>query len=160
MNHFLIVLIYAIIIKRILKYIPKKKDTRILDVGCGTGIQSIIAAKLGAKHILAVDYDSEAVKSTSVNADLNNVTNIDIRRNDLVKGLDYTADLIAANLTGPLIIELCKDINHVCKPGTILIASGIIEEMQEPCKEALETAGFDILEVIRDDCWVAIAARK
>ncbi len=137
-----------------------KPGLEVLDVGCGTGIQSIIAAKLGAKHIMAVDYDPEAVKSTSVNADLNNVTNIDIRRNDLVKGLDYTADMIAANLTGPLIVELCKDVDHVCKPETIIIASGIIEEMEEPCKEALLAARFDILEIIRDDCWVAIAASK
>lgn len=137
-----------------------KPGLEVLDVGCGTGIQSIIAAKLGVKHILAVDYDPEAVKSTCINADLNKVTNIDIKRNDLVKGLDYKADLIAANLTGPLIIELCKDVDHVCKQGTVLIASGIIEEMEVPCKDALLAAGFDINEVIRDDCWVAIAAGK
>ncbi len=130
----------------------------VLDIGCGTGIQSLIAAKLGAKDILAVDYDPEAVSSTKTNAALNNVNNIQIKRNDLAKGLEFKADLIAANLTGPLILELCKNIKHVCRPGTILIASGIIEEMEAPCSRAIEDAGFEILKIKRGDCWSAIAA--
>jgi len=135
-----------------------KPGFSVLDVGCGTGIQSLIAAKLKAKDILAVDYDPEAVSSTKVNAKLNGVSNIEIKRNDLAKGLEFRVDLIAANLTGPLILELCKDIKHVCRPGTILIASGIIEEMEEPCSRAIEDAGFEILKIKRGDCWSAIAA--
>ena len=130
----------------------------VLDIGCGTGIQSLIAAKLGAKDILAVDYDPEAVSSTKVNAKLNCANNIEIKRNDLAKGLDFKADLIAANLTGPLILELMKNIEHVCRKGTVLIASGIIEEMEEPCSKAIRDAGFEILKIKRGDCWTAIAA--
>ena len=142
-----------------LDFLDIHENDRILDIGCGTGIQSLIASKLKAAKILAVDYDPEAVASTSKNAEANGAHNIEVKRNDLAKGLEFQADLIAANLTGPLILELCKNIKHVCKSGTVLIASGIIEEMETPCKEALQGAGFEILEIIRDDCLVAIASR-
>ena len=148
-----------------------------LDVGCGTGIQSLIASELGAAQILAVDYDPEAVASTAANAALNGCENIEVRRNDLVKGLDVKADLIVANLTGPLVVKLCEDVAGCCRNaasdkaspqrgtvkafprrGTVLIASGIIDDMEEPCVKAMQAAGFMVLKVLRDDCWVAVAA--
>ena len=142
----------------------------MLDVGCGTGIQSVIGSKLGAAGVLAVDYDPEAVSSTDANVRLNGCRNIEARRNDLIKGLDLRVDLIVANLTGPLVLELCKCFGSAvdrpqgsfppcCKKGTILIASGIIDDMEEPCAKAIEACGFTILETLRDDCWSAIAAR-
>ena len=130
----------------------------VLDVGCGTGIQSVIASKLGAGRILAVDYDPEAVASTAANAAQNGCENIEVRRNDLVKGLDVKADLIVANLTGPLVVRLCENVASCCKNGTVLIASGIIDDMEVPCADAIEAVGFRVLKVLRDDCWVAVAA--
>ena len=130
----------------------------MLDVGCGTGILSVMGSKLGAGSVLAMDLDPEAVASTEKNAALNGCSNIKIIKNDLVSGLDYKADVIAANLTGPLVIKLCGDVARCCKAGTILIASGIIDDMEEPCASAIKAAGFEILRIIRDECWSAIAA--
>ena len=70
----------------------------------------------------------------------------------------YKADIIAANLTGPLVIKLCKDVARCCRAGTVLITSGIIDDMEELCAGAIEAAGFKILKIIRDSCWSAIAA--
>ena len=138
-----------------------KKGDRVLDIGCGTGIQSLIAAKLGASFILAADLDPEAVKSTEYNAKLNGFENvISVRRNDLAKGLDFTADTVVANLTGPLVIELCKDIGKNIRQGGVIIASGIIDDMEETCRAKLEETGFKCIETVRDGCWSAIASVK
>ena len=141
-----------------------KPGYSLLDVGCGTGILSVIGAKLGAGRILACDMDPEAVLSTQRNASLNGC-NVEVRQNDLIKGLDFEADIIAANLTGPLVLELCKCLDAAedglpacCRPGTIFIASGIIDDMEESCARAIEACGLRILNIIRDDCWSAIAA--
>ncbi len=157
---------------RLLKEYLKAGD-EVLDIGCGTGILSVMAEKLGAASVLAMDLDPEAVASTQKNAKLNGCRRIEVKKNDLVSGLDMKADLIAANLTGPLVVKLCEDVARCCRPaeslaegvraenksrGTILIASGIIDDMEEPCAKAIEAAGFKVLKIIRDDCWSAIAA--
>ncbi len=145
---------------RLLKKYMKEGDS-IFDIGCGTGIQSLVAARLGASSILAVDMDPEAIKSTGINAKLNGFGDlIEVRTNDLSFGIDLVADTIVANLTGPLVLRLCDDVSKNLKEGGVLIASGIIDDMEEPCKKKLEETGFEILEVIRDDCWSAIAVRK
>ena len=130
----------------------------MLDIGCGTGILSVMGEKLGASKVLAVDLDPEAVASTEKNAVLNGCRSIEVRRNDLADGLDSPADIIAANLTGPLVIKLCEGVSKCCRRGTVLIASGIIDDMEGPCSKAIEAAGFKILKIIRDDCWSAVAA--
>ena len=145
---------------RLLKKYMKEGDS-IFDIGCGTGIQSLVAARLGASSILAVDMDPEAIKSTGINAKLNGFEDlIEVRTNDLSFGIDLVADTIVANLTGPLVLRLCDDVSKNLKEGGVLIASGIIDDMEEPCKKKLEETGFEVLEVIRDDCWSAIAVRK
>ena len=118
-----------------------------------------MAEKLRAGEVLSVDLDPEAVLSTEKNAVLNGCSNITVKKNDLVCGLDYEADLIAANLTGPLVVKLCESVAACCRDGSVLIASGIIDDMEVPCINALEAAGFSVLKVIRDDCWSAIAAK-
>ena len=137
----------------------------MIDVGCGTGIQSVIGSMLGAKSVLAVDYDPEAVSSTCANARLNGCANIEVKRNDLIEGLDTDADIIVANLTGPLVLKLCdllkemkSGVPRCCKRGTVFIASGIIDDMEAPCAEAIRSCGFRVLEILRDDCWSAVAA--
>ena len=145
---------------RLLKKYMKEGDS-IFDIGCGTGIQSLVAARLGASSILAVDMDPEAIKSTGINAKLNGFEDlIEVRTNDLSFGIDLVVDTIVANLTGPLVLRLCDDVSKNLKEGGVLIASGIIDDMEEPCKKKFHETGFEILEVIRDDCWSAIAVRK
>ena len=134
------------------------KDSVLLDAGCGTGILSVIASKLGASDVLALDIDPEAVAATENNAKINGCGNITAREGDLLKGVEYEADMVIANLLAPLVMELSGEAPAVCGKGAVLVASGIIDDMEERCMKAVETNGFRIIDVMRDDCWTAFAA--
>lgn len=132
-----------------------------LDIGCGTGILSVIAAKLGASHVTAVDLDPEAIISTKKNAEINGCAElIDVRTSDLGRDLDLRADAVLANLTAELVMRLCAHVGDLCAPGALFIASGIIDDKEEACVREIEAAGFEILGIERDDCWSAVAARR
>jgi len=140
------------------KYV-KPGDT-VLDVGCGTGILSVLGAKLGAGHVDGVDLDPEAVASTIRNVELNKVADrVSVYHGDLLKDFDFMADVIVANLTADLLAMLCDGLAQHCLPGGLFIASGIIDFKEEFALTAIENAGFEILEVVRDDCWVAAVTR-
>ena len=91
---------------------------RVIDVGCGSGILSIAAAKLGAGSVLAVDLDEVAVRKTRENAGLNGVQDrVSVRTGDLLEGVTEEADLILANLLAPIILRLARDLCRVLRPG-------------------------------------------
>ena len=137
-----------------------RKGDEVLDVGCGTGILSVLAAKLGAAHINAVDLDPEAVASTRTNVELNGCADlVDIHHGDLLSDFDFNADAIAANLTAELVQRLvASGLAKHCKGRGLLVASGIIDIKEDVTVSAIKAAGFTVLEIIRDDCWVAVAA--
>lgn len=131
-----------------------------LDIGCGTGILTVIAAKLGAEHISSCDLDPEALKSTEANVKLNGCADIvDISKSDLGKGMNVRADAVLANLTAELVVRLCGHVRELCAPGALFISSGIIDDKEKLCAEAIEAAGFEIVGYERDAGWTAIAAR-
>ena len=139
------------------KYMEPGMD--VIDAGCGTGILSVIASKCGARDVLALDIDPEAVLSTENNAKLNGCGNISAREADLLKGVEYKADLVIGNLLAPLVMRLSEDIPSCGKEGVLFVASGIIDDMEEECLRTVKANGFEILELVRDDCWTAFAAR-
>ena len=139
------------------KYIEPCMD--VIDAGCGTGILSVIAAKLGAGDVLALDIDPEAVLSTENNARLNGCGNITAKEADLLKGVEYRADLVIGNLLAPLVMRLSKDIPPCGKESVLFVASGIIDDMEEECLRTVKENGFEIIEAVREDCWTAFAAR-
>jgi len=133
--------------------------TLIADIGCGTGILSIIAAKLGADHITAVDIDPEAVRSTALNAELNGCADrIVVFQGSFADRIGFKADAVLANLTAELVMELCKDVARICRPGTLFISSGIIDDKEAKCCEVIRNAGFEVIDIERDECWSAVAA--
>ena len=144
------------------KYFPRaeKDGPSVADIGCGTGILSVIAAKLGAKHITAADIDPEAVRSTAVNAELNGCgEKMTVFKSSFAEDIHEKVDVVLANLTAELVMELCGDVARICRPGTLFIASGIIDDREEVCCERIRGAGFEIVGIERDDCWSAVAAR-
>jgi ribosomal protein L11 methyltransferase len=148
----------AMCVRLLEKYV--KPGCSVLDVGCGSGILSVAAAKLGASDVMAVDLDPLAVESTERNVALNGCADaVAVREGDLTKGLDYRADVVAANLMADLVILLSKDVARHCAPEAVFISSGILDEKEKEVSSAVEEAGFDILEVLHEDGWCAIAGR-
>ena len=136
-----------------------KPGMDVIDAGCGTGILSVIAAKLGAHSVLGLDIDPEAVAATENNAEINGCGNISAAVADLLKGVEHRADLVIGNLLAPLVMALSEEVEQCSEPGTLFVASGIIDDMEEMCLEHVKAQGFEILELMRDDCWTAFAAR-
>jgi len=100
---------------------------RVLDLGCGTGILAIAASKKGAKNVVAVDIDQDAIETTLLNLDLNKVNNVELKLGSIEKAKGIF-DLIIANLYGYLLIEMAEKISSKLAPEGELLLSGILYE--------------------------------
>ncbi len=146
-------------VKHLEKYITSEED-KVLDLGCGSGILSIAAALLGSKNVYGVDIDPNAVAASAENVEMNGLSEfIEIAYGDVTEGLGMKADIIAANLMADLIIALTPDIAKHLEGKKIFISSGILEEKLEEVLSAITGSGFEILEVLHEDEWCAVAAR-
>ncbi len=133
----------------------------VLDIGCGTGILSLIAGKLQAKKVVAVDFDTMAVKIAKENAELNDLQGmIEIREGNLTNVIDEVADVVVANILAAAIVELSGLIRPYLKENGIFISSGIIIERLSEVLNALEAEKFKILFVQQMGEWVAVVAQK
>lgn len=135
-------------------------EKKVLDVGCGSGILSIAAALAGCTDVLGVEIDDDAVRVAKENVELNKVQDtVKIVQGDLTKGIDYKADIVVANLMAELVIVLSESTKEHMAENGVFISSGILVEKQEKVSAALEEAGFEIIEIVEDGEWCAIAAR-
>ncbi len=151
---------------------------RVLDVGCGSGILSLAALKLGAASALAIDVSSVAVEATIENARLNGFADRVDARVATLEGADGepyfplppgvtflgaeigTFDLVLANIIARVIAQLAPALLRATRPGGHLIASGIIEERRDEAVGALVAAGLtDIREIVEND-WVTLIGRR
>jgi ribosomal protein L11 methyltransferase len=139
-----------------------KNGDEVIDVGTGSGVLSIAAALLGAKHIRAFDLDEVAVTTARINIKLNKVNKtVDVSQNNLLDGvIEHSADVVVANILAEVILRFTDDTARVVKPGGYFIASGIIKQKKEQVMEALEDADFEIVETILMEDWVAIISKK
>lgn len=132
-----------------------------LDVGCGSGILTIAAAKLGAGVLSAVDIDELAVHSTRENLKLNGLAEkVRVVHGDLVEQIREPVRVITANIVADAILRLLPSIEPLLVPQGLFIASGIITTREEDLVKATEEAGLSILEVRREGDWVAILSQK
>lgn len=165
------------------KYI-KKGDT-VFDVGCGSGILSIISMLLGAGYAAAVDIDPIAVGVTAENAEVNKLTAtvcekdgeglpvftgksglIEVSDGNVIGDAALRAavglgkyDIVVANILADVIIPLSGVVREFMKPGALFISSGIINMKQEAVEAALRENGFEIVEVVTQGDWVSIVAK-
>lgn len=138
-----------------------KPGMRIIDVGTGSGVLTIAAAKYGAEEILALDLDEVAVNSAKINCKLNKVHDkVTIKQNDLLKGVEAEADIIVANILAEVIVRFTDDVERLLKPGGLFISSGIIKQKRAEVEEAIVNSGLVIDEVVTMEDWVSITARK
>ena len=137
-----------------------KPGEKVLDVGCGSGILSIIAARLGASRVLGIDIDDEAVTASEENGELNGVMDTaHFQIGDLTEGVDFQADVVVANLLTHLVLRLSPDIPKHMLPGGRYVTSGILAEQEASVVQALEELGFTVLETAEKGDWCCIAAR-
>lgn len=133
---------------------------RVLDVGCGSGILSIAAARLGAASVLGVEIDPQAAEVARENVARNGVGDVvRVMEGDLTQGVAFRGELVVANLMADLIVRLSPDVGKHLLPGGLYIASGILLEKRDAVAGAIRGAGFAIEEIREDGMWCAIAAR-
>ncbi|HET6780821.1 MAG TPA: 50S ribosomal protein L11 methyltransferase [bacterium] len=126
----------------------------VFDVGTGSGILSIAAAKLGAAVVLAIDDDPVAVEVTGQNVQHNRVAGrVTVRLGDLLDGVADKADLILANLTADIHLKFLADGPSHLTSGGILAASGIVEDRMPEVEAVARSVGLRSLEVKRDAEW-------
>lgn len=130
----------------------------LLDVGTGSGILAIAAARLGANGVVAVDIDPDAVRVAKENVTHNGLDGrIDVRKGDLLQGLSQRFDFAVANILAPVICMLAAPLKKHLNENGRFICSGIISEAEADVKNALLTAGYTIDEIRRKGDWVAFA---
>lgn len=140
------------------KYVDKTKD--VFDIGCGSGILSIIAARLGAKSVLAIDLDPMCVKVTKENIEKNNVlAKVKVETGNLFQVVDGKADIIVANIIAEIIVGMIPDIKEHLNENGVFIASGIIESKLPIVQKALHDNGYTILDILEINGWIAIVSK-
>jgi len=133
----------------------------VFDVGTGSGVLAIVAAKLGATKVTAVDFDPLAARIAQENVDINQVGDIvSVGQGDLLKGVDGKADVIIANIIADIIIQLLDDIPNKLKTGGTMIASGIISDRLGDVTEAVLNHGLIVDKVIEEGNWAAMVIRS
>lgn len=154
-------------IRQLKKYVTK--DTELLDVGTGSGILSIIALKLGARHAVGTDLDPCAVPAVEENKEVNGIP---VEAFDMMIGnviddkevqdrVGYEKyDIVTANILADVLVPLTPVIVHQMKPGAVYITSGILDVKEEVVKEAVTAAGLEVVEVTHQGEWVSVTARK
>lgn len=138
-----------------------KPSSIVFDVGCGSGILSIVAAKLGASGVTAIDFDELCVRVTEENAEINGVSHlIQVKSGNLLDVIKGKADIVVANIVAEVIVILTKDLEEFLEPKGIFITSGIIIEKIPMVEAALTENNFSILEVKKMNSWACIIASK
>lgn len=154
-------------IRQLKKYVTE--DTELLDVGTGSGILSIAALKMGAKHAVGTDLDPCAVPEVEENKEANEIPtdSFDMMIGNIIddKEIQDTVgyekyDIVVANILADVLVPLTPVIVNQMKKGGIYITSGIIDNKEETVVNAVKAAGLEVLEVTYQGEWVSVTARK
>ena len=132
---------------------------KVLDLGCGSGILSIAAAKLGAREVLALDYDPVAVKVAAQNVAHNGLNAlVKVQQSNLFALAEGEYDIVVANIIARIIIEAMPEVKTHLAPNGIFITSGIIHEKLGGVLAAIAEHGLVVIEQRTQGEWVALVA--
>jgi ribosomal protein L11 methyltransferase len=144
-----------------------KNDIRVIDIGCGSGILSIAAIKLGAGEALGVDIDPECIRASQENAELNRVVQQFKSGtgsvSEIINGKYEIkiADLVFANILAPVVVKLLNQgLGTLVAQDGCLILSGILAEQSPEVEQALHEQGFTQVDKRQLVDWIALAARR
>jgi ribosomal protein L11 methyltransferase len=129
----------------------------VLDVGCGSGVLSVVAARLGAPYVEAIDVAAPAIEATADNASRNGVTATVAVSTRPLASIDETFDLVLANLLAPTLVDLAPDLRTVVAPSGELIVSGVLDGAYQHVVGAL--APMQLVETITREGWAALLLR-
>ncbi len=144
-------------------------ETVLLDVGTGSGILAIISLMYGIKHVVGTDLDPCAMEAVRENMEANQIApeRFEMMIGNLIT--DKTVqdkvgygkyDIVVANILADVLVPLTPVIVSQLKPGGVYITSGIIDDKEQTVRDAVEAAGFELLEVTYQGEWVSVTARK
>ncbi len=154
-------------IRQIRKYVTE--GTRILDVGCGSGILGMLALKFGAAYSVGTDLDPCAIEATYENMEVNGISKdrYEVMIGNIIDDKEVQDkagygcyDIVLANILADVLVQLTPVIINQLKSGGIYITSGIIDDKEQTVVDAVKAAGLEVLDVTYQGEWVCVTARK
>ena len=153
--------------RQLKKYVTP--ETELLDVGTGSGILSIAALKMGARHAVGTDLDPCAISAAKENMEANDIPegSMDVMIGNIIDDKEIQDqvgyekyDIVAANILADVLVPLTPVILHQMKKGGLYITSGIIDEKEDTVVQAVKEAGLEVVEITHQGGWVSVTARK
>ncbi|MFL5297735.1 MAG: 50S ribosomal protein L11 methyltransferase [Phenylobacterium sp.] len=140
-----------------------RRFPRVLDVGCGTGVLAIAAARTGSRLTLGTDIDAPSVRIANENARLNRASARFVHAGGLADprvraGAPY--DLVFANILAPPLVALAEDIRRALKPGGTAILSGLLRTQERRIVAAYASHGFRLARRLRRDAWATLVLTR
>ena len=132
------------------------QNLSVLDYGCGSGILGIAAKKIGAKKVIGVDIDNQAIKASKDNSEMNNVQ---ISWSNTKEKIDFKADLVVANILSSALRVLAPILAEHCITNGKIALSGILESQEDDIKK-IYNSWFDLDPSYKKDGWVLISGTK
>lgn len=149
----------SMVISFMQKYIASANT--VIDVGTGSGILGIAAAKLGAKRVVMTDIDYVAVKSAKHNCEINGVADkCEVDLNDLLVNKNITGELVLANITADVLLRLSDSVPRHVAVGGVMVMSGIIKSRVNEVIDRYSSLDFEFVERRDEGEWIALVMRK
>ena len=130
---------------------------KVFDFGTGTGILAILARKMGASHVDAIDIDEWSVENSEENACENNAEDIDIWQADSLRDISGPYDVILANINRNILLEFMPDMRRLLAPGGRLLLSGIMTQDEPAILESAQKQGLSLVKQVEKDNWLAMS---
>lgn len=137
------------------------EDSRMLDIGCGSGILALSSVLLGAECAFGVDIDAQSVKTARENAQINKIDDkVSFEVGDLTEVVSGKYDIICANIVADVVIRLLPDAKEFMTDNGRLIISGIIDLRKDDVLKAVGENGFKVIDEKYKDNWCAFVLQK